>query len=231
VHSVACGEQHTLALTATGAVYSFGGGRRGALGHGATSDVLSPRRIDGLASVRAASVAAGAFHSLVVSRDGDLFTFGSDEHGQLGRGDDAGGGRPDGSSRSSAGSGAARRLTPAQVALAGDQAGGKVASAAGGRSHSLAVLRGGRLLAFGCGEAGSPACGEQHWTRVALHETAFARPDVATACPQRAHSVPTGRLGFGDLEAEYEFFLLPHARLHSAWLGRVHCTRAPLFPL
>lgn len=43
--SVACGTQHTVAVTEEGDVYSWGRGRSGALGHGNRDDVSTPKKI------------------------------------------------------------------------------------------------------------------------------------------------------------------------------------------
>ena len=49
IAQVCCGECHTLALTAdAGAVFSWGSGLMGALGHGGRSNELAPRRVEGV---------------------------------------------------------------------------------------------------------------------------------------------------------------------------------------
>lgn len=48
IKQVACGDTHTLAITDDGALYSFGRNQNGQLGHGNTSDVLSPKLVEGL---------------------------------------------------------------------------------------------------------------------------------------------------------------------------------------
>ena len=77
-------------MTDRGAVYSFGHGMHGQLGHGDTSDQPTPRLIDGLPERgRVVAVAAGAHHSLAVSDRGAIYSFGHGGHGQLGHGDRA----------------------------------------------------------------------------------------------------------------------------------------------
>jgi alpha-tubulin suppressor-like RCC1 family protein len=66
IASVACGWQHTLALTSLGRVFSWGYGEDGQLGHGDPSDQLLPRELDffkkqGLLKV--AMISAGHSHS------------------------------------------------------------------------------------------------------------------------------------------------------------------------
>ena len=80
---------HSLLLTSTGRVLSFGTGQYGALGHGFSGgkqlpDVLRPRYIDALANVRCVCVSAGELHSAAVTSDGDVYTWGDGFCGQLG---------------------------------------------------------------------------------------------------------------------------------------------------
>eukprot|EP00656_Telonema_subtile_P052744 TRINITY_DN7429_c0_g1_i17.p1 TRINITY_DN7429_c0_g1~~TRINITY_DN7429_c0_g1_i17.p1 ORF type:complete len:193 (+),score=23.48 TRINITY_DN7429_c0_g1_i17:147-725(+) len=83
VIQVACGGAHTLFLTQAGHVYSAGSGEHGQLGHGDTQEQPVPRRIEGISG--ALAVAAGAFHSLVITDQG-LCSFGRNQHGALGLG-------------------------------------------------------------------------------------------------------------------------------------------------
>ena len=87
VYGVAAGSYHTLALTESGAVFSFGSGALGKLGHGDEADALLPRRIDALQAARALSVAAGPAHSVVLTHDRRLLSFGGGGFGRLGLGD------------------------------------------------------------------------------------------------------------------------------------------------
>ena len=78
VHAVAAGEHHTLLLTASDGVFSFGDGQNGELGHGDRDAQIAPRPIDALRGMRVAAVAVGWFHSVVLLADGDerTLTFG-----------------------------------------------------------------------------------------------------------------------------------------------------------
>eukprot|EP00096_Caligus_rogercresseyi_P012781 TRINITY_DN5466_c0_g1_i1.p1 TRINITY_DN5466_c0_g1~~TRINITY_DN5466_c0_g1_i1.p1 ORF type:complete len:438 (-),score=131.67 TRINITY_DN5466_c0_g1_i1:192-1505(-) len=83
VSDISCGKEHNLLLTSEGAVYSWGGGSRGQLGHGGLNSELSPRPLSLLEGLPIRSIAAGGWHSAVVTRSGDLYTFGWNESGQL----------------------------------------------------------------------------------------------------------------------------------------------------
>jgi len=82
----ACGDDHTLVVTRSGAVYGFGGNARGQLGGGGRRGASSPQLIEALRGVPVADVFAGAHHSAALSCDGRLFVWGCGEQGQLGLG-------------------------------------------------------------------------------------------------------------------------------------------------
>ena len=71
---------HSLLLTSTGRVLSFGTANYGQLGHGydagkQLSDQLRPRYIDAFKNERIICVAAGELHSGAVTADGDVYTW------------------------------------------------------------------------------------------------------------------------------------------------------------
>ncbi len=82
---VACGG-HTLALGAGGELYAWGNGKHGQLGHGGHRAEASPKRVAALRKQRVVGVAAGDFHSLALTADLRVFTFGSGAFGELGHG-------------------------------------------------------------------------------------------------------------------------------------------------
>ena len=94
VRVVACAAAncHTLLLSSTGLVCSFGYGGSGRLGLGPAIDdtrQLSPKVMDGLvdAHVSVRAVAAGTYHSLLLAADGVLYSCGEGGLGQLGHGE------------------------------------------------------------------------------------------------------------------------------------------------
>jgi len=78
VVGVALGCGFTLAVTDAGAVFSFGYGKRGALGHGLLEAEVLPRRIEALTLTgrRFVAVAAGASHALALTEEGELYGWG-----------------------------------------------------------------------------------------------------------------------------------------------------------
>ena len=88
VVAVSAGGGHSIALTADGAVWSWGDGLYGRLGHGDEQDQLLPKKIEALAGQRVVAVLAGGHHSLARTADGAVFTWGQGERGCLGHGED-----------------------------------------------------------------------------------------------------------------------------------------------
>lgn len=82
---IACGQFHSLALTNSGELYSFGSNLHGQLGLGFESEkVMKPTQVNSLAGVPIALLACGGNHSFVVSKSGAVFGFGKNVYGQLG---------------------------------------------------------------------------------------------------------------------------------------------------
>ncbi len=89
--AIAAGGYHSLAISADGALYSWGLNVSGQLGLGEldiTDNQDSPHNVwfpNGVTTWK--SVSAGSYHSLAVGNDGNLYAWGSGGQGQLGLGD------------------------------------------------------------------------------------------------------------------------------------------------
>ncbi|QIK63448.1 hypothetical protein G7068_09730 [Leucobacter viscericola] len=81
-----------LAIDANGAVWAWGGNRYGQLGNGTSGNTnsysASPARVSTLpAGVQFVQVSAGSGHALALTKDGDIYAWGSiNNYGQLGQG-------------------------------------------------------------------------------------------------------------------------------------------------
>ncbi|CAL0328336.1 unnamed protein product [Lupinus luteus] len=90
VDFVACGENHTCAVSTSDDVYSWGDGAYnvGLLGHGTEVSHWIPKRVCGpLEGLQVISLACGTWHSALTTSNGKLFTFGDGTFGVLGHGD------------------------------------------------------------------------------------------------------------------------------------------------
>lgn len=68
---IACGGEHSIALTNDGELYAWGSNRDGQLGLGSyTISEIKPKRISALAAVPIAFIACGGYHTVVISKSG-----------------------------------------------------------------------------------------------------------------------------------------------------------------
>nr|XP_006814593.1 PREDICTED: uncharacterized protein LOC102801279 [Saccoglossus kowalevskii] len=86
VMSVACGKEHTLALCQQG-VYAWGSSKFGQVGVGNTQTQARPVLIAELLDQQVVAVECGHYHSLALSHDHRVWSWGWGVHGQLGHGD------------------------------------------------------------------------------------------------------------------------------------------------
>ncbi|TMW60576.1 hypothetical protein Poli38472_000618 [Pythium oligandrum] len=86
VVQVACGAFHSAAITESGAVYIWGKEDYGMLGVGQTSDIHTPQRLEFFDSKPALRVSCGGWHTVVVTKAGECYSFGRGEYGRLGLG-------------------------------------------------------------------------------------------------------------------------------------------------
>lgn len=131
--TVAAGQGSTCATDTTGRLLCWGGGSRGAVGHGAFDAVVAtPTNIG-----RAVSVAVGGSHACAILAGGEVSCWGANDRGQLGLGDIG-----------------TDRSAPAPVpALEG------VVALSLGEAFSCAVDETGKLRCWGAGESGQLGVG------------------------------------------------------------------------
>lgn len=88
VIQIASGQFHSLALTNSGELFSWGANGYGQLGLGTTSEkVVTPTLVKSLAGIPIAFIACGGNHSFAVSKSGAIFGWGKNTFGQLGLND------------------------------------------------------------------------------------------------------------------------------------------------
>jgi len=169
VVQVVCRAQRSLALTADGAVFSWGSCRNLSLGHGDKVErALFPRRVEALAGIRIVRLDAAETSCAAVSDEGELFTWGWGGSywggsGGLGHGDTA---------------------TQPRPALVEALAGVRVADVSVGAQHMLALSADGRAFSWGNGEFGRLGNGKAEQLRpepVQLLDDLRAQAEAAAA--------------------------------------------------
>jgi hypothetical protein len=149
VAAVACGQQHSMALTDWGDVYAWGRGAEGQLGCGRFETVPVPRYVHGLKGKFVDAISCGYTASMAVTQQGELYTWGDDTTGQLGLGPKSG-----------------RQASPKLVTLDPNSEGADaegatfVVGAAGGWGHTCAVTSGGVVWSWGFGGRGQLGLGD-----------------------------------------------------------------------
>ena len=139
VVAMAAGLAHSMVLTDEGNVLSFGRGTRGQLGHGVGEHQYEPTVIEALRGTRVVAIAAGDFHSMVLTEEGSVLSFGCGYDGRLGHGDTG------------------DQLVPKIIEALSDV---RVTAIAAGESHSMVLTDEGNVLSFGCGMSGQLGHGD-----------------------------------------------------------------------
>lgn len=86
VKDVACGKYFSVALTEAGEVYTWGVGREYALGHGNRDSLKTPTKVKALQDVKITQIAAGRNFVIALDGLGNVYSWGSNDYGQLGLG-------------------------------------------------------------------------------------------------------------------------------------------------
>ncbi|XP_044538347.1 probable E3 ubiquitin-protein ligase HERC6 [Gracilinanus agilis] len=85
--SVSCGKEHSLAICKKGRVFSWGSGSEGQLGISEFKELSPiPKKIGELSSIKIIQVSCGHYHSIALAQDSRVFSWGKNNHGQLGLG-------------------------------------------------------------------------------------------------------------------------------------------------
>ncbi|KAH3708324.1 RCC1 and BTB domain-containing protein 1-like isoform X2 [Dreissena polymorpha] len=87
--SIGCGQTSSMALMEKGEVYGWGYNGNGQLGLGNNVNQPNPCRVQMLQTTILSQIACGYAHTLALSDEGELFSWGANSYGQLGTGNKA----------------------------------------------------------------------------------------------------------------------------------------------
>ncbi|RBP99879.1 hypothetical protein CRD59_02275, partial [Bifidobacterium xylocopae] len=135
---IGAGRFHSVALTDDGKAWAWGSNGSGRLGT-TSSDTTTPQPVSMPKGVQFAQITAGDAYSAAVSTSGDVYTWGDNEQGQLGFGNNA------------------NKSAPSKVGL---PAGTRVQRIATGNGHMLALTDTGKLYAWGSSAKGQLGRGD-----------------------------------------------------------------------
>ena len=198
--AVATSAMHSLHLTEYGAVYSWGDGECGKLGHGSEEPQRLPKLVTNDigqfgATRKIVSIATGQQHSLVLSDHGVVCSFGSGFSGKLGHGTQA-----------------SHSLPRPIAALRAERA----TAIAAGTMHSLVCTASGALYTFGYGLANQLGHGGKQNELAPRRVEALAGVRIVLAAGGEHHS-----LVIDDSGAVYSFGAGEAAgrTAYSSWVG------------
>jgi alpha-tubulin suppressor-like RCC1 family protein len=89
IKQVACGEEHAAFIALSGSLYCMGSNAAGRLGIGdlnLTTQCSSPCLVEGLSRYKCVDVSCGWGHTVAVTEDGSVFSWGVGDYGALGTG-------------------------------------------------------------------------------------------------------------------------------------------------
>ncbi|KAJ6796559.1 Uncharacterized protein M6B38_219120 [Iris pallida] len=139
IKTIAASKFHSVAVSSSGELYTWGFGRGGRLGHpdfdihSGQAAVITPRQVtSGLGSRRVKVVAAAKHHTVIATENGEVFTWGSNREGQLGY------------------TSVDTQSTPRRVSSLRS----RVTAVAAANKHSAAVSDSGEVFTWGCNKEG-----------------------------------------------------------------------------
>lgn len=131
IQRVSLGIHHAIALTSNGLLFSWGRGINGQLGHGEIPNEDSPKLIKALAQKRIVDITCGENHTLAVTENREIYSWGAGQFGQLGHGD------------------LLRQSLPNKIVTLESH---KIVQVSAGRRHSVALDDKGRIFVWGCND-------------------------------------------------------------------------------
>jgi alpha-tubulin suppressor-like RCC1 family protein len=205
VVQVSAGAGHGMVLLADGTLVTYGEGHQGCLGHGNIQDRyidenVPPTTVAALRGTTVAQISAGASHSVVLLRGGQVMTFGYGANGCLGHGN------------------ARDRWLPTAV---GALQGCVALQISAGSSHSMVLLDDARVMTFGLGKHGLLGHGDERTRMLPKVVDALQTAQVLQVSAGGLHSMVLladgGVMTFGHGASGS----LGHGDEHSRWLPAI----------
>jgi alpha-tubulin suppressor-like RCC1 family protein len=221
--AVSAGGCHSILIDLDGNVFTFGLNDCGQLGLGDTDNRSVPTQILGIkAKAVSAGRGFGEGHSILIDLDGNVFTFGCNDRGQLGLGDTD------------------NRSVPTQsVSLLQIPIKAKAVSA--GSSHSILIDLDDKVFTFGSNEYGQLGLYVPDWRKVYKNSrfipTQIPEIKAKAVSAGTSHSIlidldndvytfgnnESGELGVGHTENSYEPLLIDGIKATAVSAGGNHC--------
>jgi len=135
VTQVAAGYYYSIALASDGTVYTWGHNASGPLGNGSNTDSNAPVAVNTsgvLNGKTITQVAAGKYHSIALASDGNVYTWGLNDYGELGNGNTG-----------------TDSNVPVAVNMSGVLSGKTIIQVAAGVEHSIALASDGTVYTWG----------------------------------------------------------------------------------
>jgi len=192
VTAIAGGGQHSLALTSTGRVLTWGANIYGELGNGSTTNSSTPVAVSLPSGTLVIAIAGGTLHSLALTSTGQVFAWGYNFDGELGNG-------------TTTTTGCQCITTPVQVSL---PSGPVVTAIAAGGGHGLALTSTGQVLAWGRNNSGQLGNGTMNNSSIPVQVSLPSGTAVTAVAGGNSHSLAltaTGQVlawginGYGQL--------------------------------
>ena len=183
IKAVACGSRHTVAVSSTGALYSWGDKENGVAGHENTEGhQFTPKIVEKLKNKVVVQLSACGFHTGCITQDKQVYIWGEGKFGRLGLGSER------------------NCHTPRLIE---DMIGTDPKQISCGGFHTAIVCEDGKLYTFGGGEHGQLGHGDKFNRVVPTLVEALATERISQITCGWSHTVvltPRGICSFGNGE-------------------------------
>jgi alpha-tubulin suppressor-like RCC1 family protein len=218
ITAISAGGYHSLILNSQDQVFSFGGNDCGQLGTRDKKGKLVPTLITNSKIGKITAISAGGNHSLILNSEGQVFSFGANDHGKLGLGNwDK------------------EKLNPTLItySLIGQiepPESARVIAISAGSDHSLLLNDQGQVFSFGKGEYGRTGLGDEYDRSIPISIKGLTEEKVVAISAGADHSLflaaqgqvfscgfnADGRLGLGHKRNQFVPTLI-----EAPWVGEV----------